>query len=246
MLQIQLFDIAQAFLGGPFRAGEIGTLQLNYRQLPECRCNREAAAAVDARLDAQRSANIGLGSLEIAGVPTQAGSAMQAFGNGWMLVAIEAAAKLEGALDVFARDLDAAAAGQDAARAKSALLVFRGWGLERQLGFDRRTLIEGLRADIKAMQDALPEKYPYIHGVAEVEKPVDLKVSIRGSAYHLGDTAPRGFLSVLSPGDPMPFKNGSRRLELAQAIASQNAVSPVGSRLNNSRSASRCSRALRG
>jgi hypothetical protein len=124
--------------------------------------------------------------------------------------------------DVFARDLDSmVVAGQDPARAKAALLVFRGWGLERQLGPDRRSLIDSLRADIKAMRDALPEKYAYIHGVRDVEKPVDLKVSVRGSAFRLGEDAPRGFLSILTPGEPLRFTKGSGRLELAEAILRQ-------------------------
>ena len=125
-------------------------------------------------------------------------------------------------MDVFARDMDAmTVAGQDPSRSKPPLLGFRGWGLERQLGPDRRSLIEGLRADIKAMQDAQPEKFAYVHGVRDVEKPSNLKVSIRGSAYRFGAEAPRGFLSVLSPGAPVAFTRGSGRLELADAILAQ-------------------------
>jgi mono/diheme cytochrome c family protein len=125
-------------------------------------------------------------------------------------------------MDVFARDLDSmTVAGQDPSRSKPPLLGFRGWGLERQLGPDRRSLIEGLRADIKAMQDAQPEKFAYVHGVRDVEKPANLKVSIRGSAYRFGADAPRGFLSVLSPGAPVAFTRGSGRLELAEAIIAQ-------------------------
>ena len=75
----------------------------------------------------------------------------------------------------------------------------RGWGLEQRLGGDRRALIEGLRKDIEAMEKALPAKYAYVHGVRDVEKPVDLKVHLRGNPMRLGDTVPRGFLSVLSP-----------------------------------------------
>jgi cytochrome c553 len=119
--------------------------------------------------------------------------------------------------DVFARDLDSeTVAGQQ--MGKPALLSFRGWGLERQLGPDRRALIEALRADIAAMRKTLPEKYAYVHGVKDVEKPTDLKVAIRGSAYRFGDDVPRGFPTVLSPNDRIPFTNGSGRLELAELI----------------------------
>src|SRR4029077_14093863 len=54
-----------------------------------------------------------------------------------------------------------------------------------------------------------------------VEKPVNLKVSKRGSPYNLGDEEPRHFLSVLSEGNPVPFAAGSGRLELADAILRQ-------------------------
>ncbi len=120
--------------------------------------------------------------------------------------------------DVFQRDLDSQiVAGQDSS--KSALLVFRGWGLERQLGPDRRALIEALRADIAAMRKTQPEKYAFVHGVKDVETPVNLKVAIRGSAYRFGDEAPRGFPTILSPGpEAKRFASGSGRLELANAI----------------------------
>jgi hypothetical protein len=120
-------------------------------------------------------------------------------------------------MDVFSRDLDSeTVAGQD--MGKPALLAFRGWGLERQLGPDRRALIESLRSDIAAMRKTLPEKYAYVHGVKDVEKPTDLKVAIRGSAYRFGDEVPRGFPTVLSPNDRIPFTKGSGRLELAGLI----------------------------
>jgi Protein of unknown function (DUF1553)/Protein of unknown function (DUF1549)/Planctomycete cytochrome C len=103
---------------------------------------------------------------------------------------------------------------------KPGLLRFRGWGLEQRLGADRRALIEGLRKDIDAMEKALPPRYAYVHGVRDLETPEDLKVHLRGSPTRLGDTVPRGFLSVLSPAGRITFTKGSGRLELAEAIAS--------------------------
>src|SRR5262249_21675148 len=63
--------------------------------------------------------------------------------------------------------------------------------------------------------------YPYVHGVADQEKPVDLQVSLRGNPNNLGDVVPRGFLTVLSPNDRIIFSKGSGRLELADAILAQ-------------------------
>jgi mono/diheme cytochrome c family protein len=121
--------------------------------------------------------------------------------------------------DVFVRDLQE---GYDPAQAfdslKPGLLVFRKWGLERQLSADRRRYIDALRSDVEALRKAQPPKYPFVHGVGDVDKPVNLKVSRRGSPYNLGAEAPRHFLSILSEGDPQPFSEGSGRLELADAI----------------------------
>src|SRR5215813_14137916 len=67
----------------------------------------------------------------------------------------------------------------------------------------------------------MPAQYPYVHGVGEQEKPVDLPVSLRGSPTNLGEIVPRGFLSILSPDKRICFSKGSGRLELADAILAQ-------------------------
>ncbi len=46
----------------------------------------------------------------------------------------------------------------------------------------------------------------------------DVPIHIRGSVHQLGPVVPRRFLEVLSAGTPKPFRNGSGRLELADAI----------------------------
>jgi hypothetical protein len=124
--------------------------------------------------------------------------------------------------DAFQRDLqDGFDPAQASERIKPGLLAFRGWGLERQLAADRRRYIDGLREDIAALRKAQPPKYAFVHGVGDAEKPVNLRVSLRGSPYNLGDEVPRHFLSVLSESDPAPFTSGSGRLEMADAILKQ-------------------------
>ncbi len=71
------------------------------------------------------------------------------------------------------------------------------------------------------MQKAMPPKYAYVHGVRDVETPGDLKVHVRGNPMRLGDVVPRGFVSVLSPGERTTFTTGSGRLELAKTIGRQ-------------------------
>jgi hypothetical protein len=59
--------------------------------------------------------------------------------------------------------------------------------------------------------------------VKDKDHPENTAVMIRGQAETRGDVVPRRFLEVLSPGGkPTPFKVGSGRLELAEAIASKN------------------------
>ncbi|MEE3367716.1 MAG: DUF1553 domain-containing protein, partial [Planctomycetota bacterium] len=56
-------------------------------------------------------------------------------------------------------------------------------------------------------------------------QPQDLQLFIRGNPNRLGEVVPRRFLTVLSTGDqPVPFKTGSGRLELAQAITTDGAA----------------------
>jgi Protein of unknown function (DUF1553)/Protein of unknown function (DUF1549)/Planctomycete cytochrome C len=122
--------------------------------------------------------------------------------------------------DVFVVDLrtDSFVPGQ---RSSPGLLRFRGWSLEQRLGPDRRATIEALRKDLEAAEKALPPKYSYVHGIRDLPTVEDPKVHVRGNPMRLGDTVPRGFLTVLSPGERQGFAQGSGRLELARTIVAQ-------------------------
>ena len=71
------------------------------------------------------------------------------------------------------------------------------------------------------MQKALPPKYAYVHGVRDLPEVSDLKVHVRGNPMRLGDTVPRGFVTVLGDSARQTFSKGSGRLELAQAIVAE-------------------------
>ncbi len=92
--------------------------------------------------------------------------------------------------------------------------------VERFLEPRTKAYLATLRAELKALQAAVPEAYPFYHVLRDVEKPANTKVAIRGNAENLGEEAPRRFLSALCEGEPEPFAKGSGRLELAEAIAS--------------------------
>ena len=124
-------------------------------------------------------------------------------------------------MDVFVQDLDEPNLPGTAQRFRPGLLRFTGWGLERQLSAERRAYLTALRDDIENFRKSMPAQYPYVHGVGDREKPVDLPVSLRGSPTNLGEVVPRGFLSVLSPDKRVCFSKGSGRLELANEILRQ-------------------------
>ena len=124
--------------------------------------------------------------------------------------------------DVFRSDIfDAFGAAAGTTDVRPGLLAFRGWTLERWLGADRRKYIEDLRTELETMRKALPVKYAYVHGVADLEKPVEPKLHIRGNPMREGDVVLRRFLSVLSADAPTPLSSGSGRMELAEAIIQQ-------------------------
>ena len=124
--------------------------------------------------------------------------------------------------EVFQRDLDGADPQvQPGVRVKPGLLLFRGWGLEHRVGPEAQALIAGVRKDLDAVRKKIEPHYPYLHGVIDSEKPVNLPVALRGSPYNNGPEVPRQFLSILSPGDPKPFTHGSGRQELADDILAQ-------------------------
>ena len=124
-------------------------------------------------------------------------------------------------VDVYVRDLDDPMLPGVIQKFKPGLLAFRGWGLERQLSAERRAYLTALREDIETFKKTMPAQYPYVHGVADREKAVDLPVSLRGNPNNLGEVIPRGFLSVLSQDSRMGFTKGSGRMELADAILRQ-------------------------
>jgi cytochrome c553 len=104
---------------------------------------------------------------------------------------------------------------------KPGVLLFRGWGLESRIGSEAQTQMAAVRTDIEEARKKLDPAYPFVHGVRDVEKPVELPLAIRGNPENLGAEVPRHYLSILTKGEPAPFKNGSGRRELAENIVKE-------------------------
>jgi hypothetical protein len=89
------------------------------------------------------------------------------------------------------------------------------------LSAEDRKKTERWKALIEHLVEHHPGAPPRAMALEDSEKPQDSPVFKRGNPEDRGKAVPRRFLSILSPPDVPAFKNGSGRLELAQAIASR-------------------------
>ena len=125
-------------------------------------------------------------------------------------------------------DLFVTQSGDQDEKFKPGVLRFVGWGLTRRLGTEMQRYVEAQQKEIAALEKELKEDpYPYVNGMADKPKIVDVKLNTRGNPHSLGDVVPRGFLSVLSSPDKAPYSGGSGRLEFAADIAQHPLASRV-------------------
>lgn len=101
------------------------------------------------------------------------------------------------------------------------ILIYKRQDLERYLTGLWKKHLQDLEARAKQLKDSLPEKYPFLQTITDVEKPVKQRLYIRGDRENPGPEVPPRFLSILCEGEPKPFTRGSGRLELAEAIANE-------------------------
>jgi hypothetical protein len=78
-----------------------------------------------------------------------------------------------------------------------------------------------LQQKVDAVYANHPGAPPRAMAMEDAAAPVAPHIFKRGNPANVGDEVPRQFLAILSPEKREPFKNGSGRLELAQAIASR-------------------------
>ena len=86
---------------------------------------------------------------------------------------------------------------------------------------DDNLQLRRLKTQVDAVKASHPGAPPRAMAMEDAEAPITPKIFKRGNPGTPGDEVPRRFLAILSPDDRQPFKNGSGRLELAQAIASK-------------------------
>ncbi len=87
----------------------------------------------------------------------------------------------------------------------------------RLLGKGRKILGD-LQKEIGEVESAHPGSPPRAMALVDLKKPISPFVMLRGEAQRRGDVVPRQFLSLLSGDERKPFRDGSGRRELAEAI----------------------------
>jgi mono/diheme cytochrome c family protein len=101
------------------------------------------------------------------------------------------------------------------------VLMFRGWGLESRSGADAQAHLKNIQSDLDAARKKFEPFYPFIHGVKDSDKPVNIQLALRGNPETLGPEVPRHFLSVFSDKEPVALNQGSGRMQLAEEIVKQ-------------------------
>ena len=122
---------------------------------------------------------------------------------------------------VFLGDLFDAKRKTDGDERAAGVLHLDDKELESYLDAAGKERLRQLRADLAAAKKAVPERYPFLHVLADTKEPRDMPQHRRGDPYNLGEIVPRHFLSVLGKPDPAALKTGSGRLDLANAVASE-------------------------
>src|SRR5215831_1668475 len=125
-------------------------------------------------------------------------------------------------VDLFMMSLNS-----DDEKPQPGLFVFYDWGLKRRLNAEWRDYITNMEKELDSLKKSLEPRYPFVHGLSDKPKPVNIAVNLRGTPHTLGEEVPRRFLAVLSPEQSLPFMEGSGRLQLANDIIE----SPIASRV---------------
>ncbi len=101
---------------------------------------------------------------------------------------------------------------------KRGVLFYSDESIERFLLDKTKADLEEKRSELESLKKSLPERYPFLHIIADKKDPQDMRRHVRGDPYSLGEVVPRRFLSIF--GDKGRFQQGSGRLRLAGQIAS--------------------------
>ncbi len=132
--------------------------------------------------------------------------------------------------DLFVRALGTGDEAQE--RGDPGLFSYRGWELTRRLGPVEQAFLSaqggggGGGGRRGGGGDQVP--YPFVHGMADKPKIINIALDLRGNPHAQGEIVPRAFPAVLGPADKKPYSDKeSGRLELADDII----AAPIASRV---------------
>ena len=110
------------------------------------------------------------------------------------------------------------------------VLLYEGRELDRFLDAETKQQVDALRAEVETRRAEFPAPrvttrfnkspaFPYAMALTEREELETIRMHLRGNALELGGEVPSRFLAALSDQKPVPFAQGSGRLELARAVS---------------------------
>jgi len=88
---------------------------------------------------------------------------------------------------------------------------------QRKADEQEQKQLDDWAAESTKLKAKLTEKYPFVHGLKDIGDR-DMPLYVRGNPLKPGEIAPRRFLRIVAGEDPPPFKVGSGRIELADAV----------------------------
>jgi len=94
--------------------------------------------------------------------------------------------------------------------------------LSPQFEAEAQKTLPTLRTRIEELAKSKPPTPEFAMALTDNAQPFDPYVFIRGNPGNHGESVPRRFITCIAGEQAQPFKNGSGRLELAQAIADKN------------------------
>ena len=89
-----------------------------------------------------------------------------------------------------------------------------------KLSKEEEKTLAALRAELARLRKEAPPKYPVAHAITDSGNK-DMHVALRGDLRKQGPLVPRRFLTIVAGDEPPRWSEGSGRLELARAIASE-------------------------
>ena len=109
----------------------------------------------------------------------------------------------------------------DGFKAPGGVLFYGSKEIDRFLGGIAKATSKSSGPKSRTSKKICLRLYPFVHALKDAEKPADIKVAIRGDTKTLGRSGSPAFPANLCDHEPVQYKEGSGRAQLAEAISSE-------------------------